>query len=586
MNAKQRDARIRKFRERLFRHASSAVADLHRTRAERASAPACIRRDTPKDALRIGIVGGGQAGLYAASLLQDLGIDFHIFEASGERLGGRVLTWYFDDAPHQYAEMGAMRFPDNFMQDRLFKTWSYLNETAPRTQGAREIPKIPYVLFDGNPELRAGNLLCFNGEKPVTGNEAKRDNALLGFDAAFADAKYDYFKHADGKLKSAGELLDAALEPFIKLLDSVPDDGDGAERAWKALLEFNGYSARAYLQEVGDGERPYPVAIVDYMETVNSYTGIYDLSFIELVLDTYVFDGAERWFAMDGGTSRITDELANRLPADKITMGAEVFELEQLEDGALIHYRMGPGVPTRSERFDRVIVTLPFSVLKFVQTPRTWSKGKYDAMRMLKMTNAVKIALGFKSRFWEKPGPYSQGMRGGQSNTDLTVRSVVYPSFGIGEPGPAYILGSYAWQDDADKWSHLSQQEMLEAALRDVARLHGEEIVRSEYLGHGKAVVWNRQRLAGGGFEFFAAGQFGETFVQAREPEGAFHFAGEHLDMVHYWIAGSFNSAFRTVWEALILEGLDTEKNLETLRESMGGGDILPTMIPRFHGAG
>ncbi len=97
-------------------------------------------------------------------------------------------------------------------------------------------------------------------------------------------------------------------------------------------------------------------------------------------------------------------------------------------------------------------------------------------------------------------------MRGGQSNPDLTVRSVVYPSFGIGEPGPAYILGSYAWPDDADKWSHASQQEMLEAALRDVARLHGEEIVRSEYLGHGKAVVWNRQRLAGGGFEFLAAG--------------------------------------------------------------------------------
>ena len=577
-----RDLRISGFREQLFRHISEHMGELQGRRAESGVAAEHVERDgKPKEKLRVGIVGGGQAGLYAASLLEDLGIDYQIFEASGERLGGRVLTWYFNDRPHQYAEMGAMRFPENFMQDRLFKTWAYLNETAPSTPGAREIPKIPYILFDKTEDQDGGNLLCFNGEPPVTRNEAAANNSLLGFDEAFAGPEYDYFKR-DGKIKPAGELLHDAIEPYIRIMEEAPEKGIAA--AWARMLEYNGYSARAYLQEVGDGQMPYPVRIVDYMETVGSYTGIYDLSFIELVLDTYVFDGKEDWYAMDGGTSRITDELANRIPADKVTLGAQVFKLEQQGgDAAVIHYRTGPGVPTRSETFDRVIVTLPFAVLKFLETPHDWSKGKYKALRMLKMTNAVKVALGFKSRFWERPGPYSKGMKGGQSNTDLTVRSVVYPSFGIGEPGPAYILGSYSWQEDADKWSHLEPEQMFEAALRDVATLHGEETVRDEYLGHGKAVVWNRQKLAGGGFEFFAAGQFGETFLQAREPEGLFHFAGEHLDMVHYWIAGSFNSAFRTVWEALILEGLDTPANREILFGSMGGGDILPTMIPRFH---
>lgn len=576
----QRQDRLKRFREALFRQVSSKIGEIEAARGEKeAAAPKIMRKAAAREKLRIGIVGGGHAGMYAALLLHDLGIDYHIFEASGERMGGRVLTHYFDNAPHQYAELGAMRFPFNFMQDRLFKTWGYLNGTAASVPGAREIPKIPYILFDDNPKTDSGNLLCFNGRKPVTRNEAEADNTLLGFDPNFEGPEWDYFKDDNGKLKSATELLDDALDCFVNIFEN-----DKIEKAWHELQKYDSYSARAYLQERGDGTQPYPVRIVDYMETVLSYTGIYDLSLIELVLDTYSFDATDDWYAMDGGTSRISDELVNRIPGEKISMGAEVFKLEQSDDGkAVIHSRNGDGQLAKSETFDRVIVTLPFSVLRFVDTPKTWSPGKYDSIRMLKMTNAVKIALGFKSRFWESEGPYSASMKGGQSNTDLSVRSVVYPSFGIGDPGPAYILGSYSWQIDADKWTHLEPGKMLDLALRDVAVLHGEEIVQDQYLGHGTSVVWNREPLAGGGFEFFAAGQFGEAFVQAREPEGLFHFAGEHLDMVHYWIAGSYNSAFRTVWEVLLLEDLFTPATWQTLQSSMGGGDILPTMIPRFH---
>ena len=47
----------------------------------------------PLDKTTVGIVGGGFAGLYAGLLLQSLGIDCEIFEAS-ERVGGRIDTWY------------------------------------------------------------------------------------------------------------------------------------------------------------------------------------------------------------------------------------------------------------------------------------------------------------------------------------------------------------------------------------------------------------------------------------------------------------------------------------------------------------
>lgn len=251
----------------------------------------------------------------------------------------------------------------------------------------------------------------------------------------------------------------------------------------------------------------------------------------------------------------------------------------------MLHYQRGDGALPQQAEFDHVVMTLPFSALRFVDTPASWSPAKYDAIRTLKMTNAVKIALGFKTRFWEGAGPHSAHMAGGQSNTDLPVRSVVYPSFGIGEPGPAYLLASYCWQNDADKFAHLTEQQMFDACLRHLVTLHGE-VAREQYLGHGAAVAWNQEPLAGGGFEFFGPGQFTRKFLAAREPQGGVHFAGEHLDMVHYWIAGAYDSAFRCVWEVLVQEGLMDRAMMTRLRDALGGGLILPTMIPYFGDAG
>lgn len=565
------------FRKAMFEHWGAHLFKQRAGQPVRARASTRLTGQRKLGDLKVGIVGGGMAGLYAGLLLQELGIQFEIFEAAPTP-GGRVRTHYFNDGSHQYAEMGAMRFPHNSMQSRLFNFWDYLNKTSRQHPGARLIPRIPYVMHDATPSPSAGNLLCYNGTQPVTRNRAAADNATLGFDQALSGPEYEPFREG-GKLKPAATLMDAALDVFIKKFED-----EGIDSAWAYMMTYDSYSARSYLEEVGDGATPYPSRLVDYLETVLSYSGMLDLALTEMVLDLFSFTSTEHWFAMDGGTSRITDEMVNRLPPTAIRTGTRVTRLEETGAGAVIHYDHGSGTRPITAQFDRVFVTLANSALRFIDTPSTWAAGKYEAIRMLKMTNATKIALGFKTRFWEQPGPYSEGMKGGQSDTDLPVRSIVYPSFGIGEAGPAYLLGSYCWQNDADKFSHLSDTEMLDVALRSVVHLHGD-IAREQYLGHGAAIVWNRDPYVGGAFEFFQAAQFGEIFHNAQAPDGLFNFAGEHLDMVHYWIAGAFNSAFRVVWETLILEGLDSEANLDTLSEALGGGELNPTMIPHVEGS-
>jgi hypothetical protein len=75
---------------------------------------------------KVGIVGAGVAGLFSAMLLEwldsklpELNISYDILEAAKEnRLGGRLYTHHFSNEPHDYYDVGAMRFPDNDIMNR------------------------------------------------------------------------------------------------------------------------------------------------------------------------------------------------------------------------------------------------------------------------------------------------------------------------------------------------------------------------------------------------------------------------------------------------------------------------------------
>lgn len=60
---------------------------------------------------KVCIVGAGISGLYAALILDHLGVPYDILEAA-DRAGGRILTHYFSTRKHDYYDIGAMRFPN------------------------------------------------------------------------------------------------------------------------------------------------------------------------------------------------------------------------------------------------------------------------------------------------------------------------------------------------------------------------------------------------------------------------------------------------------------------------------------------
>jgi hypothetical protein len=86
---------------------------------------ATIQAPTSSRELSVGIVGAGCAGLFTAMIFNHLReqlaeqnitfkVNCEIFEAAAEkRLGGRLYTYEFPPhGPHDYYDVGAMRFPD------------------------------------------------------------------------------------------------------------------------------------------------------------------------------------------------------------------------------------------------------------------------------------------------------------------------------------------------------------------------------------------------------------------------------------------------------------------------------------------
>ncbi len=79
--------------------------------------------EAPEDLL-VGIVGAGAAGLYAAMILDDLGIKYEILEGSNSnRPGGRIYTHHFQSVDikqwNYFVSLFTMAFPFHRTHRRL-----------------------------------------------------------------------------------------------------------------------------------------------------------------------------------------------------------------------------------------------------------------------------------------------------------------------------------------------------------------------------------------------------------------------------------------------------------------------------------
>ncbi len=455
-------------------------------RPDPARASTRVRR---QEAGEVIVVGAGLAGLAAAYELDRAGFGVTVLEAR-HRPGGRVRTYRDPFADGLYAEMGAEYVDASDVYDH-----HYCRVFGLRVMTAK--------LYDG----------IFVRGRRIAMRALKDGTAALPY---------------EGTVR--GQLFGQEAQYTRRLVARISDPA----RLPEEIRKLDNLSVTQLLLEEGAPEDI--LALYTYLNATESTARPHEMSALGMVLGHARASGFNEDVdegRIFGGNDQLPKAFARAL-SDKILYGRPVRRIAHDAEGAEVWFEEGGAL--RSMRAPRLVIALPFKVLRDVELSPRFSPEKMRVIESLSYGHVMKVAMQFRTRFWDEPGSIGQRVF-----TDTMLRRIYHMS--IDQPGPRGILMSFTSGADAEKLGLMSHEGRLRTALAETARVWPEAAVHWE----GAAVkYWNEDPWVRGSYSFLGVGQAGfrET---ARRPEGRVHFAGEHTATAS--MNGAISSGVRVAHE-------------------------------------
>ncbi|ENI06054.1 hypothetical protein COCC4DRAFT_39946 [Bipolaris maydis ATCC 48331] len=508
---------------------------------------------------RICIVGAGISGLFIAMILDSLeipGLEYDILEAS-DRTGGRIHSYYFSDAPHDYYDCGAMRFPDIDMMKSAFKLFKQLH-----------LPIIPYFFDQASGSVKCPTM--FNGITMIDGEPRSSDPFRVG--------KANGGSVPDSNVDDVNKLLNGFFDPFKSMMTG------NFEAGFKTLMEYDGYTTRQILQNPPTAIagpttlKPLDFFTIQWLETNNTGSGLFDRAFSESVMDSFDFTGygkqAIQWYCIDGGSSLLTRsmEMAIKQP---VQHGKQVRGYTQNPETKEIMVRVAGEHEGSRLPYTTVFNTTSLPCLQRMDlTNLNLHPSQKDAIRSLCYDDSTKVSMKFSYPWWITRCGITSG---GEATTDTPLRKCVYPSYSVHDPQdqPAVLICSYTWSQDATRISSLitrHEDELRDLILDQLARIHlrnfqqqtptsyhgsttleeVHQVIGDAYISH-HAWNWSQDPFTSGAFAMFGPGQFSNFYPYLVRPaaDSRFHICGEASSGHHGWISGSLDSALASVHKFL-----------------------------------
>lgn len=487
--------------------------------------------------LKIAIVGGGLSGMSAAFELRKLGADITIYEASEDRIGGRVYTYYFDKDKKYYGEFGPMRIPISHGT-----VWHYINLfhliTVPLTS-----PFPNSFIYVHNTRVRRDQ----TGENITKYLYPLYDMTAVERSMPWPELSKYAFSSALNK-----------LTPNIRreLLQILPTYSP----------EYAGYinlSNRQMFEMLGLSQDT-----ITLLASVNALTGgLLNTSYGETLQEEYSLDYLNT-YRISGGMVHLPlafyESLRSKTPKEynqpEDTIGTINFKLGTIINGiyqpvkrtSVILKAEEKGGKEELHEYDYVISSIPFSTLRLVDINPFFTNQKMQAIRELNYIDSLKAAFLCKKRFWEENTDYGN-INGGISFTDLPIQSIIYPAdhFYCPEQNsclasePGVLTACYNLYMDSVRIDNQDPKRRFASIKREVEKVHGlaEGFLDSIVADH-KVVDWNSEHWARGAFAAELPGQKINFSYPIIEPEynNRLFFAGEHTSAKHGWIQGALYS--------------------------------------------
>jgi monoamine oxidase len=501
--------------------------------------------------IKVGVLGGGLAGLSTAFELRKLGFDVTVYDAIEDRIGGRVYTYYFDEQKRLYNEFGAARIPVSHET-----VWHYLK--------LFNLPTRPFIQFDANAYVYL--------RKIRVRNDLSGSNVMQ-----YIYPKYNLYAWERDtnwqKILSIGtdsHLLNATSFERAETIQVKPFYSN------KALL-WNRETSLNMMERAGLSQDA--ISLVSNFNPL-LYGNLYN-SFIDFIEENYPAN-LTYLYEIPGGIVQLPmafyDSFANPNPYQSISsrdVGKVCYKagcwingihLDDYGRKVKLIYQNLKTKENMEEKFDYVVCAIPFSTLRNVNIDPLFSNIKMRAIREVNYTPAQKSLLLCKERFWEK-----DYIVGGVSFTDLPIASILYPSdhakyinntketlkqfMNLPWKEPGVIIGSYNFNLDTTRLTNQPEDKYIEEIKREVEIVHGLPVGYLDTIvtGH-KTINWDAQPTIRGALSFFSPEQKRLFSYGMALPEynGRIFFAGEHISAVHRWMQGALQSGMQAANDLVI----------------------------------
>jgi monoamine oxidase len=234
-----------------------------------------------------------------------------------------------------------------------------------------------------------------------------------------------------------------------------------------------------------------------------------------------------------GGMARIAQAFARAL-GPIITFNAEVTHLEHTRGGARVTWKDRRGGAAQTVEAPYVVCTLPLPLLRRIDA--ALAPTVRTAARVGGYLPAVRVAFQADRRFWE----LDDQIHGGISWTTRDITQIWYPSHGVHQK-KGVLMGAYIWTSSiGEAFERRPPGERLALAIASGERLHpgyGRQVSR------GASVAWGKIPFSEGAWASLPH----DVRDRLRKPDGAVHFAGEHLSDLPGWQEGALLSAHAVV---------------------------------------
>ncbi|NTF91420.1 NAD(P)-binding protein [Agrobacterium rhizogenes] len=488
---------------------------------------------------KVAVIGAGISGLVVASELLHAGVeDVTLYEAS-ERLGGKLWSHAFEDAPNVIAEMGAMRFPSSesclFFYLRkygLASTERFPNPGIVDTQIVYEGRRYTWRAGEGPPKL-------FH-------------SVWKGWQAFLRDGYLD----EDMMLASPNAITEALKLGFLQQ----------AHEFWQSwLTRFERESFSSGIERIFLGANPpggeqwsFPHDW-DLFKLLGVGTGglgpVFESGFIE-ILRLLVNGYEDNQQLSCAGIS----ELPRRI-ASEVLQGVSVcgrvrhVQVEAIEkENARIKVRDKEGV---CDLYDRVVVTSGLANIQLrhrMTSDTTFFRAQVnDAVNSSHMTGSSKLFLLTKRKFWLDhllpPCLLTTGIAKATYCLDYEPQN---------PEGSGLVLISYTWEDDSHKLLVVpDKKERLGLLRRDIEGVFPDfakhlHPVNADYDRNVIQHDWLTDENAGGAFKLNRRGD--DVYSQRLffQPLDLMHDTGVYLagcscSFTGGWVDGAIQTACNAV---------------------------------------